>query len=300
MSAKKIKNLTVLAAVFCSIFLTVSCASTDGQGLVTPAKQLPFGLSKDNPVEVCKVSGQREYLEGLVCTSGAAPSFKRVRNVGQRFDFPKDLPPAKMSELLNRTASGAKLQPGEPDYHIVDEYEVVCGEKKVSVFLDMYHCDSQLKNPAPSGFSLRSAAQTASYTGVSQVIEQLRKSVASQEYTQIREAIESSPALMIALEKLYSQKLFIEFVVLKNKDPSQPQYGGFERKGRVYLTQDYLQSLALPKLRSPIYADDIQPNNTTFAIAHLLHHASKPIDMSKFANPIAYSDAIYRLKRKAS
>jgi hypothetical protein len=284
-------NLLTLAAVLGITILAVSCASTNSPTLEPPAQQFPFALSRENPVEVCKPAGQRDYLAGLVCTSGGPPSFKRVKSVGPRVDYPKDLPAAKTGEFLDRMISGAKLRPGEVDYHVVDEYELICGEKKFAIFLDMYHCDGQVKNVAPIGFSLRAVAQEANFDGVSKVLDQLRKSVGSQEYTQIKEAIEASATLKISLDRLYSQKAFTEFVVLTKREPTQSQYGGFESKGRVYLTQDFLQSLAQYRPRPPVYADDLQPNNTTFAIAHLLHHISKPIDISKFSNPSEYSAA---------
>ena len=43
----------------------------------------------------------------------------------------------------------------DPHFHIIDEYEVTCGDSKRRVFVDMYHCDSPAPNKAPDGYSLR-------------------------------------------------------------------------------------------------------------------------------------------------
>jgi hypothetical protein len=255
--------------LICLTLLLASCASNEPKLAVPAAQSLPYALSKENPVEVCKPAGQREYLSNLVCASGATPTFKRIQNVGLRNESSTNIAGSKDGAYLERMISGAKLQPGEVDTHVVDEYEVMCSDKKSIVYLDMYHCFDQLANIAPAGF----------------------KSFGAQEYQQIKDAVESSETIKSSLEKLYSQKLFTDFVLLDKAAPQSPQFGGFESKGRIFFTKDFLQALTQYRPRSPVYPDDIRPNNTVFAIAHLLHHIKTPIDVSKFSTPVQYSRA---------
>jgi hypothetical protein len=269
--------------------LLASCASNEPKLAVPAAQLLPYALSKENPVEVCKPSGQREYLSNLVCPSGTTPTFKRIQNVGPRNESSTSSADSKNGAYLDRMISGAKLQPGEVDTHVVDEYEVMCGDKKSIVYLDMYHCYDQLVSIAPAGFVLKAVAPKNENKGVTQILDQVKKSVGAQEYLQRKEAVEG--AQTSNLEKLYSQKLFANFVVLDKAESQSPQFGGFESKGRIFFTKDFLLALTQHRPRSPVYPDDIRPNNTVFAIAHLLHHIKTPIDISKFSNPVDYARA---------
>jgi hypothetical protein len=271
--------------------LSASCASNEPKLAVPAAQSLPYALSKENPVEVCKPAGQREYLSNLVCASGATPTFKRIQNVGLRNESSTNIAGSKDGAYLERMISGAKLQPGEVDTHVVDEYEVMCSDKKSIVYLDMYHCFDQLANIAPAGFILKTVALKNDSKGVAQILDQVKKSFGAQEYQQIKDAVESSETIKSSLEKLYSQKLFTDFVLLDKAAPQSPQFGGFESKGRIFFTKDFLQALTQYRPRSPVYPDDIRPNNTVFAIAHLLHHIKTPIDVSKFSTPVQYSRA---------
>jgi hypothetical protein len=279
------------------VFLLSSCVSNNPQiSAITikpaPAVQaFPYAFAKENPVEVCKPAGEREYLSRLSCESGNKPTFKRVRSVGSRNEFPKDLPDAKARTLLDRVLSGAKLEPGEVDYHVIDEYEVMCGDKKATLYMDMYHCHSQPANAAPGGFSLKSLATKTESKVVSLVLEQLRQSVGATEFVQIKEAIESSETIKINLETLHSQKVFTDFVVLRGSEAPHSRFGGYESKGRIFFKENFLQALAQYQPKVSPFPDDIRPNNTAFAIAHLLHHVRTPIDMSKFSNPFEYAKA---------
>ncbi len=46
------------------------------------------------------------------------------------------------------------LAAGEPDYHVLDHYEVRCGEIAVEVTMDMYHCHQAPPAQAPPGFTI--------------------------------------------------------------------------------------------------------------------------------------------------
>ena len=47
-----------------------------------------------------------------------------------------------------------KLNKGAIDYHIIDGYSVECGKDKVTLYLDMYHCDVAPPSSAPNGFTI--------------------------------------------------------------------------------------------------------------------------------------------------
>ena len=115
------------------------------------------GESKQSAIEVCNPAGERAYLSRLVCSGGESPTYKRMGSFGGRNEFPKNLSAEQTSVLVQRVISGAPLQPGEPDYHVIDGYEVICGEVKRVVYLDMYHCDQAPPTVAPRGFTLRPA-----------------------------------------------------------------------------------------------------------------------------------------------
>ena len=51
--------------------------------------------------------------------------------------------------------SGAPLKSGEPDYHVIDGYELSCGPAKRMVYMDMYHCHQAPPNQVPEGFQVR-------------------------------------------------------------------------------------------------------------------------------------------------
>lgn len=137
----------------CSLVLLLAgCASTPS-GLQAPASA-GLGETKATAIEVCKPAGERAYLGLLACADGTRPSFKRIGSFGSRLDYPKNLTKEQEAEITLALLSGRALKPGEPDYHIVDGYELACGEVKRTVYMDMYHCQGTPPAQAPTGFSL--------------------------------------------------------------------------------------------------------------------------------------------------
>ncbi|QWF17781.1 hypothetical protein [Lysobacter capsici] len=123
-------------------------------GAEAPKVAAAYGLSKQDAVEVCKPPGEHEYLARLVCPDREHPTFERSGNFGERTPLPDDLSDDATNRLIEDMMGYKALQPGEADYHIVDGYEVACGETKVRVYLDMYHCDAPRPTRAPAGFSI--------------------------------------------------------------------------------------------------------------------------------------------------
>lgn len=131
--------------------------ATGAAGAEAPAKVAAadsYGLSKEQAVEVCKPRGEHEYLARLVCPDSEHATFERSGNFGERTPLPDDLSDDATNRLIEDMMGYKALQPGEADYHIVDGYEVACGETKIRVYLDMYHCDAPRPTRAPAGFSI--------------------------------------------------------------------------------------------------------------------------------------------------
>lgn len=143
----------VLLSGLTSVCLLAGCAQTPPAVLAAP--DAGPGDTKATAIEVCMPGGERQYLATLVCAGGQRPTFERTGSVGERNPLPAGLSDKEMAALLDRGLRGAPLQPGEVDAHVIDAYEVSCGEVKRRVFLDMYHCPQPAASAAPAGFTLR-------------------------------------------------------------------------------------------------------------------------------------------------
>jgi hypothetical protein len=135
------------------LLLLAGCASSPAQ--LPPQEAL--GESKATAVEVCKPSGERAYLARLVCADGTRPTFVRQGSFGMRTAHFEDLPKEQQDELFKTMLSGRALKPGEKDYHVIDGYEVTCGQVKRIVYMDMYHCEASPPDKAPAGFRMNGA-----------------------------------------------------------------------------------------------------------------------------------------------
>jgi hypothetical protein len=144
---------TVLCVATLSYLLLASCATEPGDR--PPASAPDFGFTKANPIEVCRPEGQRAYLSSLLCPGGASPQFRRVGNVGERTPPPPNQSEKEVMAQVERMLAQAPLRPGEPDYHVIDAYEVACGPMKQTLFLDMCHCHQPAPIQAPRGFGKR-------------------------------------------------------------------------------------------------------------------------------------------------
>ncbi len=120
-------------------------ASGAGSTQTQPAPGL--GDTKAMAIEVCMPPGQRAYLNRLLCADGSKPSYFRVGNFGSRNEVPPKLSDEDQARLML-----GKLQPDDPDLHIVDGYQVSCGETKRMVYMDMYHCKQAPPTTVPAGF----------------------------------------------------------------------------------------------------------------------------------------------------
>ena len=120
----------------------------------SPPPRTGPGESKATAIAVCMPEGERAYLARLRCPDGAPPAHRRAGSVGSRTPMTGDADGARAAEQVS---TGRPLEPGEPDFHVVDRYEVTCDESTRSVFLDMYHCGEPAPHIAPPGLSLAPA-----------------------------------------------------------------------------------------------------------------------------------------------
>ncbi len=117
---------------------------------------------------------------------------------------------------------------------------------------------------------------------------------ASKEFsTQLADAIKSSDLLRSEINKATKAKT-LQGIVVEEKSKIQDGrvgiFGGFVSGNNIVLTKEYLIALRDNRLFDVAYADDIRPNNTAFALAHLLFHLENPMNFTKFRNPIEASE----------
>jgi hypothetical protein len=144
-------RILLLASITVGLWLSSPCRANEPVETRIDA----YGLSKASPVEVCAPQGQRQYLSRLVCKDGTSPAFRREGSLGPRNELPKDITEAQVASMLEKMLKRTPLQPGEADYHVVDAYEVTCGEAKSVIYMDMYHCGVPAPTVAPGGFGFR-------------------------------------------------------------------------------------------------------------------------------------------------
>ena len=113
-----------------------------------------YGLSREQAIEVCYPEGQQHYLARLICPDNSHPRFERRGSVGPRHPMPGNMSEETIAALLADLRKSRKREPGEPDHHIVDAYNVLCGEVTTTLYLDMYHCAQDRPVFSPEGFGI--------------------------------------------------------------------------------------------------------------------------------------------------
>lgn len=111
-----------------------------------------YGLTQGNPIEECRPEIGQRYFSRLACPSGERPTISRIGSTGPRTPIPADITEEETVEMVRGMLEMRRLEPGEPDYHIVDAYEVVCGTRATTIYVDMYHCAPDQPASAPAGF----------------------------------------------------------------------------------------------------------------------------------------------------
>jgi len=137
-------------AAVSSLLLALACSSAAPPTASSPAAtDASYGLSSATAIEVCKPAGERKYVQRLRCADGSAPEFSRSGSGGTRTAAKTEEEQKKALDQMFGT-----MKPGDPDYHVIDYYEVRCGDKKTTLILDMYHCEQPEPTQAPAGFTI--------------------------------------------------------------------------------------------------------------------------------------------------
>lgn len=149
----KRKSYLVPAAMIVLIIpvLVLAAANPKSRGKTSKSTDGNNGSSRLTAINVCDPRGQRDYLSRLRCPDGRAPRVERIGSVGPRND-PKTERENQL--MMEQTLEMKKVEAGEKDFHVVDEYSAACTEVRHSIFLDMYHCGEPEPGAAPKGFTL--------------------------------------------------------------------------------------------------------------------------------------------------
>jgi len=129
------------------LLIAVALAACAHAGAAPPTPP-GWGRTRERAAEVCLPPGVNAWLEGLRCPDGSEAHARRVGSVGSR-TTPTD---PNDPRILLQMDPEHRLQPGEPDLHIVDAFEAVCPGAVYTLFVDMYHCPAPLHPPPPEGF----------------------------------------------------------------------------------------------------------------------------------------------------
>ena len=133
------------------------------------------------------------------------------------------------------------------------------------------------------------------------VLQDLGKT-APNDFQQISEAVEASEFLQHELNELISAKRFDGFSIAPRSQLEgykAGMFGGFAQGSRIVLATEYLQALKPSRLFDVVYADDVLPDNTVFAIAHLLYHLRLPLDPRAYPSRSAFTEAALRSEAMA-
>ncbi|MBI3373963.1 MAG: CHAT domain-containing protein [Betaproteobacteria bacterium] len=101
--------------------------------------------------------------------------------------------------MRERVVGYGVIKPGEPDVHIVDGYEVTCGNSKQMIYMDMYHCEQPPPTSPPPGFGVRAASSSSeAQAGEQEWMQYMQQGDAAYERGDIRAGI---AAFELALRK---------------------------------------------------------------------------------------------------
>jgi hypothetical protein len=156
------------------------------------------------------------------------------------------------------------------------------------------------------------------------MLGELQISASPDDYQQIADAIASSETLRQEIYELTVENQFTGILVLPRAqltDRKAERFGGFLRQmepvtlesarrdgkvvlryktpgPKIVLTTEYLKELKEARLFDMVYPDDILPNHTVFALAHLLYHIRNPF-VPYYAAPGANEEKWLKIEASA-
>lgn len=148
---------------------------------------------------------------------------------------------------------------------------------------------------------LPASAAEAERAAVGTVLQELA-ATAPADFDQISGAIAASGLLQQQINTLHETGRFSGFSVAPRarfEGRKAELFGGFTQGTRIVLTTEFLQALRASRLFDVVYSDDILPDNTVFAVAHLLHHLRAPLDPRDHPSRAAFVEAAMRSEAEA-
>jgi hypothetical protein len=119
------------------------------------------------------------------------------------------------------------------------------------------------------------AGAQAFNSALAKIMDELSRSATKERHAQIVDAVRASPSLTQALNRSAANgKLTAVRVVERERLPAKKaaRFGGMIDGGAILFTPQFLQAQLGPRMFDVRYDDDIEPDNTAFALAHLAHH----------------------------
>lgn len=90
-----------------------------------------------------------------------------------------------------------------------------------------------------------------------------------------------------------------KFTGIRVVDTSNTPFSGYVSGTNIVFTKAYVQTLKKNRYFDVVHANDVLPNHTVFALAHLAYHLEHPVSMAGFNNPMAYMDAMLQVEANA-
>lgn len=130
----------------------------------------------------------------------------------------------------------------------------------------------------------------------------LKGSAVPEDIRQLTDAISASEILRRDLADLTRDGRFTGLAIFPRdqlKGGKASIFGGFIQKTEIVLKAEFLAELKQARQFDVVYGDDILPNNTVFALVHLLHHLKMPLDIRKFSSKDLFVEAMMKTEAAA-
>lgn len=114
--------------------------------------------------------------------------------------------------------------------------------------------------------------------------------------TEFNGSVRTSATLQKNLEALSAAGKFTGIRVV---DSSSTPFSGYVSGTNIVFTKAYVETLKKNRYFDVVHANDVLPNHTVFALAHLAYHLEHPVSMAAFSNPMAYMDAMLQAEANA-
>lgn len=228
-----------------------------------------YGFSPDNPIRVGPITARGAhlfYLNSLRGQNGEPVEYERT---GACCSF-----------------DDASLPMGGG---LIDVYKISIDGRTdaLTLFVDMYR-----KGPPkiPAGFTQRPygpITQPSPNSELSAVLQKLSATATSEQFNQIKNAINASPALLAQLNDLSSSG---NLTAIRVSTPDAIpmiqgiRFGAIREGSQFVFSSILLQELLKNRIHDAGKESDILPDNTVFVLSHLAYHARTTEEMARLDN----------------